>query len=614
MSDCPSPNDPLEGLRPHRWRATGAHFEDLLRAVALAEQKPAEFRLQMGVLGWIDDAVTPGTSATLQALSDTVLGAAAQRLLAARLAAQGEPVLRLLALNCLERLTRVKAHRPAFYSLIPAVARLAVDPVNAARGPTHGMLGSTHQQRQRQRRSRGPDRKQQRDLYEMALSLLNSFIQHPRLGPGLGPLLAQPAAQLVLSGGDFSRNPVDDASFRRALSVYRGLKVVMNLSNPDLGCQGQMPVLVSAGVVERCQQLARCGAPLLREEARLCLLNLSGAAPQAFLGLGQQEAQRAQQVQQAQHGHTASGSTSSSGGSSGRSSAGGSSATAEQARALVKAQLAKLDASSPAFDIEELVIAANVLQNLVSASPETYSLAMLNAGVPAVLIAACDKVADSPELEEFRGRSENHRIASDVANVCIGTAARILVFALGEMGIDIKHDPLTRELRRQLIPRLRKYLLHPLKDVRAMVFAACCMLGCLDPERHAALPGYPPESIQARLVARMLDVEGRFALSMESIATLPSDSPVDLRFPPMVRFDELKMCDCCGRHNHFLAATGRPRLSLRLCSGCRERRYCTPTCQKLHWKVHKPVCRAIAASKAADEAAAPADGQRQRCA
>ena len=36
--------------------------------------------------------------------------------------------------------------------------------------------------------------------------------------------------------------------------------------------------------------------------------------------------------------------------------------------------------------------------------------------------------------------------------------------------------------------------------------------------------------------------------------------------------DELRMCDCCGKHNHFLKLTRQPRIKLRLCGGCRQRR------------------------------------------
>lgn len=34
------------------------------------------------------------------------------------------------------------------------------------------------------------------------------------------------------------------------------------------------------------------------------------------------------------------------------------------------------------------------------------------------------------------------------------------------------------------------------------------------------------------------------------------------------------------------------------CSGCRVARYCSKSCQVAHWKVHKPVCKMLAAAAA----------------
>jgi hypothetical protein len=43
-----------------------------------------------------------------------------------------------------------------------------------------------------------------------------------------------------------------------------------------------------------------------------------------------------------------------------------------------------------------------------------------------------------------------------------------------------------------------------------------------------------------------------------------------------------------------------------LCTGCRTARYCSRFCQKQHWKLHKPVCKALAAAAEAQAAAAAA--------
>jgi len=39
--------------------------------------------------------------------------------------------------------------------------------------------------------------------------------------------------------------------------------------------------------------------------------------------------------------------------------------------------------------------------------------------------------------------------------------------------------------------------------------------------------------------------------------------------------------------------------SSRTCAGCRKARYCCKACQTQHWKLHKPVCKALAAAGAA---------------
>ena len=39
------------------------------------------------------------------------------------------------------------------------------------------------------------------------------------------------------------------------------------------------------------------------------------------------------------------------------------------------------------------------------------------------------------------------------------------------------------------------------------------------------------------------------------------------------------------------------------CNGCRMAYYCGKTCQEQHWKLHRPVCKAVAAASAAAAAA-----------
>lgn len=44
---------------------------------------------------------------------------------------------------------------------------------------------------------------------------------------------------------------------------------------------------------------------------------------------------------------------------------------------------------------------------------------------------------------------------------------------------------------------------------------------------------------------------------------------------------------------------GSSRTVCAQCAGCRKARYCCEACQKQHWKLHKPVCKALAAAGAA---------------
>jgi hypothetical protein len=51
------------------------------------------------------------------------------------------------------------------------------------------------------------------------------------------------------------------------------------------------------------------------------------------------------------------------------------------------------------------------------------------------------------------------------------------------------------------------------------------------------------------------------------------------------------------------AYSGCKKTGSLICGSCKSVRYCTPTCQKSHWKTHKPTCKAIASAlnQATDE-------------
>ncbi|KAJ7227506.1 hypothetical protein GGX14DRAFT_630200 [Mycena pura] len=63
----------------------------------------------------------------------------------------------------------------------------------------------------------------------------------------------------------------------------------------------------------------------------------------------------------------------------------------------------------------------------------------------------------------------------------------------------------------------------------------------------------------------------------------------------------LQACEGCG--NWEIAGRDRPRFLK--CSGCRSRFYCSPSCQKSDWKVHKRQCSTLATG---NEAAVQAAG------
>lgn len=62
--------------------------------------------------------------------------------------------------------------------------------------------------------------------------------------------------------------------------------------------------------------------------------------------------------------------------------------------------------------------------------------------------------------------------------------------------------------------------------------------------RHAHWP-HPP--VQARVLARLMDIEQTRVLQGGGLWDMPPDAVMDMRLPPFVDWDELRMCDGCGR-------------------------------------------------------------------
>lgn len=60
----------------------------------------------------------------------------------------------------------------------------------------------------------------------------------------------------------------------------------------------------------------------------------------------------------------------------------------------------------------------------------------------------------------------------------------------------IPQHPLVAGLRRSMVPRLRKYLLHPRKTVRVLAATHCMGLGCLSKDMVDQVATCEPTSIQ----------------------------------------------------------------------------------------------------------------------
>jgi hypothetical protein len=58
---------------------------------------------------------------------------------------------------------------------------------------------------------------------------------------------------------------------------------------------------------------------------------------------------------------------------------------------------------------------------------------------------------------------------------------------------------------------------------------------------------------------------------------------------------EQKICGHCGAEGAVM-----------LCGGCEALRYCSPACQKAHWKVHRPQCKQLQRQKASGTGSTPA--------
>ena len=103
-------------------------------------------------------------------------------------------------------------------------------------------------------------------------------------------------------------------------------------------------------------------------------------------------------------------------------------------------------------------------------------------------------------------------------------------------------------LRRSLVPRLRKYLLHPGREVRVMAVLACFSLGCLSQDMMSRVLDCGPTSIQVRAAPRR-----RLPTALpcppalrELAATQPGRAGTPAAAPPPLP-SALACCRCCCR-------------------------------------------------------------------
>jgi hypothetical protein len=185
--------------------------------------------------------------------------------------------------------------------------------------------------------------------------------------------------------------------------------------------------------------------------------------------------------------------------------------------------------------------------------------------------------------------------------------------------------PLTREpfngLRKALLPRLRQFLFTPHPQVvqaalqTAAVLTGMPMLpGFTQFELMIIFDRHPTRWVLARFLdsgvavvtPQLCGLQDSLQEALKGVSNRgPEHTAITVDFDfPAISYNEVAVCDACGRHNYFpvlVRWAWKEPCQLKACSGCRQRRYWSAECQKVHWKAHKQRCKAMQAQRAAQK-------------